>query len=69
MQQAHDCFGSILLVENGRVTFLCAECEKPCAVLDVEGLKLENKHSGKKHPNLIALKALKIAIARFEKKN
>lgn len=64
----HDCFGSVLVVEGGKVTFICAECEKPCAELDDSGLRLENRHSGKRHTNVIALKALKIAVARVEKK-
>lgn len=63
----HDCFGAILLVEDGAVKLLCGECGKEYGRLDKDGLHVVSKHGSHKHENVVALKALKIAVERVEK--
>jgi hypothetical protein len=65
--QTHDCFGSIVNAPAlGAYHFVCGQCGKPFAVLDVNGLRQTSKHGSEKHDNTISLRALKVMIRAVE---
>jgi hypothetical protein len=65
--QAHDCYGSIVRVEDGDLIFLCDNCGRPHAVLNKGGLHTTSKHGKEKDKNSISLNTLKWAIGEIER--
>jgi hypothetical protein len=66
-EKVHDCFGTILRSrQRGNYEFLCDDCGRPYATMDIRGLRVESPHGGKKDKNLVSLRALKTVIADIE---